>query len=68
MKSILTAAVLLSGITYASAQQGYPPECTSNYGYSAPCCKASYSKNPEGSMPSGQRHAQLAACTAKTKK
>jgi hypothetical protein len=65
MKLFLTATALLF---ISSAAQAFPPQCTSQFGYSAKCCAASYGRKAEGTMDNGQRHAELAACTAKAKK
>ena len=50
-----------------SSAQTYPPQCTTQYSYSAACCASSYGRNAEGTIDNGKRHAELAACTAKTK-
>lgn len=50
-----------------SLAQTYPPQCTSQYSYSAACCASSYARNAEGTLDNSKRHAELAACTAKTK-
>ena len=49
----------------ASEAQAFPPQCTSQFGYSAACCASSYGRQAEGTMDNGRRHAELAACTAK---
>jgi len=55
-------ALSLAGVSEAHA---FPPQCTSQFGYSAACCASSYGRKAEGTMDNGQRHAELAACTAK---
>lgn len=61
---VVFTCVALGGACPALA---FPAECTAQFGYSAKCCAASYGRNAAGSMDNGQRHAQLAACTAKEK-
>jgi hypothetical protein len=67
---LMAASVVLVSTTFVKSvsAQGYPATCTSNYGYSAACCAASYGRASEGTMDNGRRHAELAACTAKAKK
>lgn len=47
--------------------QSFPPQCTSQFGYSAKCCAASYRKAPQGAMDNNARHAELVACTKREK-
>ncbi|WP_050420944.1 hypothetical protein [Bradyrhizobium tropiciagri] len=65
MRTTFVAALLLA---YSSTAFAFPVQCTSQFGYSAACCAASYKRKPEGGMDNGQRHAELQACTGKQKK
>lgn len=61
--------MLIAGVALAvlgvSEAHAYPSQCISQFGYSAACCASSYGRKAEGTMDNGQRHAELAACTAK---
>ncbi len=61
---VVAGAILVS----TTGAHAYPAQCTSQFGYSAKCCAASYGRKAEGAMDNGQRHAELAACTAKAGK
>jgi hypothetical protein len=66
MKSVIGfAALALVTFVGSRAAHAYPPQCTAQFGYAASCCASSYARNAEGTMDNGQRHAELAACTAK---
>jgi len=65
MRVVIAAVFLLS---YSSVCYAFPPQCTSQYGYSAACCAASYARHAEGTMNNAKRHAELKACSAKHKK
>jgi hypothetical protein len=64
MRTAIAAAFLL---TLSTAAFAYPPQCTSQYGYSAACCAASYERHAEGTMNNAKRHAELKACSSKKK-
>jgi hypothetical protein len=62
---ILAASALLLGAFYSqsAAAQGYPSSCTGSYRFTASCCKASYSANPEGKVSNSARIAALEQCS-----
>jgi hypothetical protein len=68
MKNIGRIVLLATTMVVPALAHAFPAQCTSQYGYSAACCTASYAKKAEGQLDNTQRHAELAACTAKAKK